>query len=342
MEQNEFMAFKGHYIPGFQSQEAVQETISHWNLNHQHFSMRTSGSTGIPKEVQLSRELLIWSSENTWNVLGLDNEHTFCCLPVERTAGFMQLIRSLHHGSEITFTEPHGNPMIDIDTSTFTFTSLTPSQCQHILHENEEKLAPFRNVIVGGAHVYDDLIADISRFNERHPEVMFWESFGMTETASHIAMKNLSKGETFFTPNPGVEISTVQGNLAIDIPELELHFETTDLAVIKDGKFKVMGRMDDVINSGGIKIHPAVLEPQIKGLLKEMHINRPLYITSKSDPELGEKAVLVMEGTPITDSDFILETLKRELPAYHAPKEIVFVDLIHITRTGKVIRKVVE
>lgn len=336
------MTFKGHFAEGFKDRDLVNETISHWNLNHQHFTLRTSGSTGLPRDIQLSRDLLEWSADHTCNHLNLTNEHFFCCLPVEKTGGFMQLIRALRFGWEITFVEPSSNPMQDVDTSEFTVVSLTPTQAQNILEDCPEKLSGFKHIILGGAHVYDSLSEAIQKYKLDYPDVVFWESYGMTETASNIAMKNLSNNENFFTPYAGVEITTVQGHLAVIIRDVDLKLETTDLAVIKGNKFKIMGRMDDVINSGGIKIHPAILEPKIKNILAGLKIFRNLYITKKDDHDLGEKAVLVLEGSPIKDTHFILEILKRELPQYKAPKEIEFADKVHFTNTGKVIRKAVE
>jgi O-succinylbenzoic acid--CoA ligase len=336
------MTFKGNYTSGFKDHEFVEETISHWSLNGKVYTLKTSGSTGMPREVQLDRKLLVWSAEQTKERLKLGSEKLFCCLPIRKTGGFMQLIRSLHFGWEIKFVNPHLNPFKDTDPDDATLISLTPSQLQNILAECPEKLSGFRNILVGGAHIYDDLLLEIEEYNTKHPSITFWETYGMTETASNIALKNLTLKEKYFTPNKGVEINSVQGHLSINILPFNLNFETTDLAVVSKGKFKVLGRIDDVINSGGVKIHPAVIEPKIKDILKGLRIDRKLYLASEKDRELGEKAVLVLEGAPITDSNFVLEILKRELPDYQAPKDIAFVDEIEETDTGKIIRRSID
>ncbi len=336
------MTFRGSYLPDFHDQAFVEEVISKWNTGAKSFTLKTSGSTGPPRDIELDRKLLVWSSEQTKKRLKLNEEHVFCCLPVQKTGGFMQVIRALYFGWDIAFAPPSLNPLQDVDPSLYTVISLTPTQLQHILEECPDKLIGFRNVILGGAHVFNDLIELIDGFNAKHPKVTIWESYGMTETASHVALKNLSTKELYFTPNDDVEITSIKGQLGIRIQPFDFYYETTDLAVITNNKFKILGRMDDVINSAGVKIHPTEIEPKIRDILAGLRIFRKLYLTKRNDHELGEKAVLVLEGEPIQDHEFILELLKRELPPYQSPKELHFVENIVYTNTGKVMRKAVD
>ncbi|MBT8327327.1 MAG: AMP-binding protein [Bacteroidia bacterium] len=332
------MAFTAKHSRNFKEIHFLEELVAQWQKGSPTFILESSGSTGAPRKIELSRELLIWSCEETKKRLKLENEKVFCCLPIQKTGGFMQVIRALHFGWEIYLTEPHQNPFETEENLDCTMTSITPYQLTKIMAESEDSLNSFRNVIIGGSHIEPDSIEAIEKFNSKNPNVTFWESYGMTETASHIALRNISEKEKLFTPNEGVTVETIHGQLGLEIVPLGLRFETTDLVVIRNNQFKILGRVDDVINSGGLKIHPAEIEPQIKDILRGLRINRRLYLGKKSNHDLGEMAVLVIEGTPIKDSEFVLEVLRRELPTYMSPKELIFVDKIRTTTNGKLIR----
>ncbi len=332
------MAFTINHSQNFKETQFLKELVSQWKNGSSSFILESSGSTGSPRKIELSRELLIWSCEETKKRLKLKDEKIFCCLPIHKTGGFMQVIRALHFGWEIYLTQPHQNPFEFIGNQDCSIISITPYQLAKILEHSSAELKSFKNVLVGGGHIEPELLQTIEKYNIQNPTVTFWETYGMTETASHIALRNLTTKEKLFTPNEGVKIETIHGQLGINIKPVGLHFETTDLVVIQHNKFKVLGRVDDVINSGGLKIHPTEIEPKIKEILQGLRINRELYVGKKNHPDLGEMAVLVLEGSPITDSGFVLEILRRELPPYMAPKEVVFVESIKRTSTGKILR----
>jgi O-succinylbenzoic acid--CoA ligase len=330
---------KFSFSDSFQQKDFVLHLAERWAAKDSHFNLTSSGSTGTPKPVQLKRTLLEWSAKQNHAFLDLKDEGILCCLPVEKTGGFMQIIRALIYDWPIHFEEPTANPLENLKPHEYSFTSFTPMQLQHVFETDAHQLKTFKNILIGGAAVSDHLEKSIHNFNTHFPTVIFWETYGMTETASHVGLRNISKNEPFFTPLNGVEISSANDCLFIAIPEVDLQFQTNDLVEITNDKFAILGRSDNAINSGGVKILPEVIEPKIKEVLLSLRIDRPLYLTKKTDTSLGEKAVLILEGVPITDTTFILEILKRELPAYHAPKEILFVDEIDYTDTGKVIRK---
>ena len=134
------------------------------------------------------------------------------------------------------------------------------------------------------------------------------------------------------------EVHNNDGCAEIHLPALDLHWKTTDRILMTSEGFQILGRTDFAINSGGVKIFPEDIEPKIADILESLRIYRSFYITSKTDDKLGQKVVLVLEGVRIQDTAFILEILKRELPPYHHPKEILFVQNIERTKTGKLIR----
>lgn len=334
--------FSASYSPSFIDKDFVETTIQKWNNGEQEFILTTSGSTGTPKKIQLSRALLIWSVEATFSALNLQNQEeqlsVLCCLPIQKAGGFMQLIRALHFGWHIHFVPPSTNPneYLSDYPSFFDLSSFTPTQLLHVLQTGGALLSPQKAILIGGAAISSTLEAEIKIFS-KETVTPFWETYGMTETASHIALRQIGK-DHYFKPQPGVEISTEGEQLCIAIPALDFSIQTNDIVKLHPNGFEIIGRSDDAINSGGIKIHPAILEPTIKQVLLSAGITRNFYVSKKADDQLGEKAILVLEGTPIKDSEHVLEIIKRAVPAYHNPKEIIYVDRVDYTDTGKLIR----
>ena len=234
---------------------------------------------------------------------------------------------------------PSSNPTTELADyeSFFDLSSFTPTQLSQVLISDDALLSAQTAILIGGSALSPALEAEIITFSDE-TITPFWETYGMTETASHIALKRIGT-DSYFKPQPGVEVSTNEhSQLCIAIPELNFNIITNDIARLHSDGFEIIGRADDVINSGGIKIHPAIIEPKIKKILKDSGIERLFYITKKEDAKLGEKAVLVIEGPPLKEANSLLKVLKHELPKYHHPKLITFLDKIEYTDTGKLKR----
>lgn len=337
-------SFKATYSEDYKDTPFVEAIISQWKDGKKSFQLKSSGSTGTPKETCLSRELLVWSAKSTKAALDLniiDSEETvLCCLPVQKTGGFMQLIRSLHFGWHIHFVNPTVRPFENLNEIFFIDqVSLSPQQLSATLEHDYDRLSEVIGILVGGAPISSELYHEIVNFQKATGSAV-WETYGMTETASNIAMRRVGH-QANFIPHPDVSVSLDEGQLTLEILPLKLHIKTNDLATLHPNGIEILGRVDDVINSGGVKIHPALVEPRIKEILLSASIERPFYLGKKSNTELGEHAVLVVQGASIKDSSHLLEILKRELPAYHNPKEIIFVAKVAYTDTGKVVRDVV-
>lgn len=334
--------FDVSYASSFKERSFVESIIDQWQRDAQIFTLNTSGSTGKPKRIELNRALLLWSAEATFEALNLQKHigqlSVLCCLPVQKTGGFMQLIRALHFGWHIHFVPPSTNPneYLSDYPSFFDLTSFTPTQLLQVLESDEALLSPQTAILIGGAAISPTLEAELKLFS-KETLTPFWETYGMTETASHIALREIGK-DNYFKPQPGVEISLKDEQLCISIPALDFKIQTNDIAKMHTDGFEILGRSDDAINSGGIKVHPSILEPTIEQILLAAGITRNFYVTKKADDQLGEKVILVIEGTPMKESEHLLEIIKREVPTYHNPKEMHYVDHIQYTDTGKVIR----
>lgn len=327
-----------HYHEAYPFKDLTEEIIKKWKNGVQEFTLYSSGTTGTSKPITLKRDMLKWSVNNTVRTFGLQDENCFCCLPLDKTGGFMMLIRALDQNWNIHLETPSTSPLDDLPTDHhYTLCSLSPQQCTHALENTPQQLATFSTILIGGASISPELESKLLEFSSEN-NTRFFISYGMTETASHIAYR--IPGQDHYQSLKGVVLSEKIGCLNISIPELDLDIQTNDRVELLNDGFRVLGRADHVINSGGIKIFPEETEPLIKEVLTGMGINRNFFITSEEDELLGQRCILVVQGPPITNDAFILEVLKRELPKYHAPKRMVFQNTFHYTTTGKLIRSI--
>jgi O-succinylbenzoic acid--CoA ligase len=325
--------FSAYYSNDFDDKLFVKEIIKKWNQGDNEFKIYTSGTTGKPKEITLTRKVLKWSAISTQNKLNLPRHKIMCCLSVQRTGGFMQLIRALIWQCEIQFFKPSNNPLGTIQQHDFTTISLTPAQFKSSLIKSPKQLNKFKHILIGGAPL-NNSSSLTSKLD--HPQI--WLTYGMTETASHIAMQNLSNNETVLYPLPGVKISQNK-TLQIHIPELDIQLQTNDIGEFREDGFVILGRSDNVINSGGIKIHPHQIEVVIESVFQMMNLKKQFYVSKENHPEYGEVPILIMEGKPDFNQKPFIKALTPLLPKYHAPKKIYFTPKILKTDTGKVIRE---
>ena len=209
---------------------------------------------------------------------------------------------------------------------------MVPMQVWNTLQvpEERERLMQIRHLIIGGGAIDDALAAELKTF----PNAV-WSTYGMTETLSHIALRRLSGPEAsdWYTPFDSVHLSlSDEGCLIIDAPEVcPEPLVTNDIAELRpDGRFRILGRKDNVICSGGIKIQAEEIERQLRP-----HLRAPYIITKRPDPKFGEMVVLLTEGS-IDDARQVCE---RILPKYHQPRAYVHVEHIPLTETGKPARK---
>lgn len=304
-------------------EKPVGDFLLDWFDGKTYIEMKTSGSTGSPKTIRVEKQAMVNSAIATGDFFGLNpGNKALQCLPVKYVAGKMMLIRSIILGLDLDYVAPSSHPMENLEES-YDFAAMVPMQAQNSLKE----LINVKKLIVGGARISKDLEKDLMKLPTE-----VYETYGMTETITHIAAKKV--GEKVFTVLPHVTISYDDRNcLVIHAPHIiaEETVVTNDLVeLVNENQFLFLGRIDNIINSGGVKIMPEQVEKKLDG-----KIDRRFFIASKEDIELGEKVVLVVEGTTFDIDKAIFEYLDK----YERPKEIVFVTNFKETENGKVLRK---
>lgn len=304
-------------------EKPVGDFLLDWFDNKSYIEMQTSGSTGAPKIVKVDKQAMVNSALATGDFFDLHpGNRALQCLPVKYVAGKMMLIRSIILGLDLDYVAPSSHPMKGL-VEKYDFVAMVPMQSQNSLKE----LQNVKKLIVGGARISAALEKELMKL-----PTQVYETYGMTETITHIAAKRV--GEKVFTVLPNVIISYDNRKcLVIYAPNIIANEKviTNDLVeIINENQFKFLGRIDNVINSGGIKIIPEQVEQKLEG-----KIDRRFFITSKEDLELGEKAVLVIEGDDIEIDTTIFDVLDK----YEHPREIIFVPKFKETENGKFLRE---
>jgi o-succinylbenzoate---CoA ligase len=303
-------------------EKPVGDFLLDWFDGKSYIEMHTSGSTGIPKIIRVDKQAMVNSALATGDFFELHaGNKALHCLPVKYVAGKMMLVRAMILGLDLEFVAPSSHPLRNVEGN-FDFAAMVPLQTQNSISE----LHRIKKLIVGGAKINSALENQLKKL----PTQVF-ETYGMTETISHIAAKSV--GEKAFTVLPNVTISYDDQNcLDIHAPRISDDvIETNDVVeLVNENQFVFLGRIDNVINSGGIKLLPEQIEEKLADKIEQRY-----FISSKEDKELGEKIILVIEGTSFDVATSIFD----ELDKYEKPKEILFVPKFKETGNGKIIRK---
>ena len=279
---------------------------------------------------------MLASARITNDFLGLhEGDTALLCMSLDYIAGKMMVVRSMERGLKLLTVEPSGHPLNHcqsaIDDCKIDFAAMVPMQVYNTLQvpEERERLMGIRHLIIGGGAIDDALGAELKNF----PNAV-WSTYGMTETLSHIALRRLSGPEAsdWYTPFPSVEVSlSDEGCLVIDAPEVCPEcLVTNDIAEISTQGFRILGRKDNVICSGGIKIQIEEVERHLRPFLRA-----PYLISKRPDPKFGEVAVLLTEDSV----DEARQVCERVLPKYHLPRHYLHVDHLPLTETGKPARQ---
>ena len=323
----------------------LEEFLDEWNNDSERVLVHTSGSTGAPKPLWVEKRRMEASARITCDFLGLkEGDTALLCMPLDYIAGKMMVVRSLVRKLKLMVVEPTGHPLAAHQLPRgLTFAAMVPMQVYNSLQvpKERERLRQIRHLIIGGGAIDDALACELKDF----PNYV-WSTYGMTETLSHIALRRLNGAEAseWYTPFDNVRISQSEdGCLVIDAPEVcAERLVTNDIVEISQGRFRVVGRKDNVICSGGIKIQAEEVERALKP-----HLHVPFMITKRKDSKFGEIVVMMVEdggeGREERGERTRLQRLCREhLPKYWQPRDFVFVERIPMTETGKIARRQAE
>ena len=302
----------------------VNQFISDWYSPKDEMMLQTSGSTGKPKSISVSKGWMKNSAQLTGKTFGLkEGDTALLCMPMKYVAGKMMVVRALKLGLDLKVVEPFSKPLKNIDEP-IDFAAMVPMQLEKSLDQIEK----MKTLLVGGGKVNPKLVEKIQGISTQVNE-----TYGMTETLTHVAIKPLNgpnKSDVFQALH-GIQFETDDRScLVIFAPMINPNpIVTNDLVeLVDETSFRWLGRIDNVINSGGIKIIPELVEAK----LTEVVSSRRYFIAGLPDESLGEKVVLVIEGDEIEISLDVLEKYER-------PKEIYFISKFVEIESGKVIQK---
>lgn len=301
--------------------------IEEWLNDNSYVLVYTSGSTGIPKEIRLEKKFMKNSAVATNTYFNLDkNTKALLCMSPEYIAGKMMIVRAMIGGWDLHYTEASRNPLSGPEI--FDFTAMVPFQVYHSIDDLEK----VKKTIIGGGAVSPDLEKKLQNI-----KTDAFATYGMTETISHIAIRKINGEDKSanYKALPNVLFDqTAENCLIIHAPKISAEPVVTNdvVELISSSEFRFLGRLDNVINSGGIKIHPEELEQKLN-----VNIVEEFFVASEKDEALGEKLVLIIQSENHDPEKYrdVLEALH----AYEKPKKIYFVPKFEYTETGKIKRK---
>ena len=328
----------------------LEDFLSEWNNDSDRVLVHTSGSTGKPKPMMVEKKRMLNSARITCDFLGLKpGDSALLCMSLDYIAGKMVVVRSIERHLHLISVSPSGHPLKDVNEE-ITFAAMVPMQVYNTLQvpEERERLSRIRHLIIGGGAIDAALEQELQSLPG---DIAIWSTYGMTETLSHIALRRINGDEAseWYQPFDSVHISqTEEGCLVIDAPQVCAEtLVTNDIVEIEPYiynkveklRFRIKGRKDNVICSGGIKIQIEEVETLLKP-----HLEKPFMLAKKKDGKFGEIAVLLTEDEDIKKveatvrrflSDESEKSSDHKKYKYWIPKEFRYVEHLPLTETGK-------
>ncbi len=318
--------------------KALMYFVIDWLSGSDEIMAQTSGSTGRPKKIRLQKKFMKASARMTLDFFSLKpGDKALLCLPIRYIAAKMMMVRAFTGKLDLYCIEPKLYPY-STWTPKLDFAAMTPAQTEKLLETKEGTafLNRIKKLLLGGSSL-SPLLEEKLQFLETD----VWHSYGMTETMSHVALRKVNGTDKTngFSALPGVSLSqNSEGCLRITAPHLGIdNMETHDVVELSgDGSFRVFGRTDNVINSGGVKLFPEQIEQKLA-----KWISVPFYLVAQPDNLLGERLLLQIESEPWPESriEKLRQQMKLHLEKFEVPKEIVFVIAFRRTDSGKVVRE---
>jgi len=313
--------------------------LQDWFSLSKSISVTTSGSTGSPKKISLQKRHMIASAKATIAFFNLKRDDSaWLCLPVKYIAGKMMIVRAIVGKMNLLYSEPSSVPGLPLGQKV-SFVAMVPNQVFGLLNSQGgiQQMSYIKNLLIGGSGISDELERNLLLI----PDINAWHTYGMTETITHIALRRISQDNKpgRFHPLPGIQIRTnPDDQLTINAPALGVtDLVTNDIARIHgDGSFVLIGRADNVVISGGVKLFPEVIEGKISNCISNCY-----FVGGVPDHKLGEKLILFIESNPDDKNsiDLLKKEIKQELQKFEMPKEIIHLMKFIRTKTGKIVRK---
>lgn len=305
----------------------LRDFLAEWRGDGDTVEVQTSGSTGSPQRMMVRKDRMRASARMTCDFLGLrSGDSALLCMNLRYIGAKMMVVRSLERDLRLICVPPSSHPLAALDEK-IDLAAMVPLQVYAALQvpEEAERLRAVRHLLIGGGAIDAALETQLRDF----PHAV-WSTYGMTETLSHVALRRVSGPEAMdsYTPLPGVTVGRAEnGCLTIEAPALcDGKLFTNDLVDLQpDGRFRILGRADNTIVSGGVKVQAEELERLLRPFLPN-----PFMVTWITDPRLGQSVVLLSE-----DSSPESLCQKAELPPYWKPRHWLHVDKISLTETGK-------
>ena len=318
-------------------QQSFWNFIKTWLDDNDYVEVKTSGSTGTPKIIRLDKKRMIASAKATGDFFGLKpNDKALLCLPCDYIAGKMMVVRAMILGLNLYSVEPSGNPLNNnlIKNLHFQFGAMIPLQVLNSIKYHQSRFEQIEKMIIGGGVVDSSLLNKLQSVQNQ-----CFATYGMTETITHIAVKTLNgtnKTNLYQALKNVVFLHDKRDCLVINVPYLsDNQIITNDIVKLYSrSSFEWLGRFDNVINTGGIKVNPEQIEQKI-----ERFIHTDFFIASKSDEKLGSRVILLIEDEDKVDTDSLKQQFKTVLSKFEMPKEIYVLSQFERTETGKIQRK---
>jgi len=335
--------------PTTPNEEQALRFCHDWLSGTSVFTLHTSGSTGAPKPVRLTRRQMAASARLTGETFGLQaGDAALCCLNVAYVAGVMMLVRAMELPLDLTVVKPAANPLAGLpETARFDFCAFVPLQLHTILEKTPERLPMIdgaKAILLGGAAVLGSLEEKLQVV-----QAPVFSTYGMTETVSHIAIRRLNgpaRTETYRLLR-GVEAGTDSRDcLWVRGPMTDFALvQTNDVVEFTDSQtFRWLGRFDSIVNSGGVKIVPEQVETALEPVLRQAGFNGRFFVCGLPDERLGQRLTAVLEGPPFSPEQFdpVRRSAGEKLTRFELPKHWEFLASFPETPTGKVDRKRIQ
>ena len=309
--------------------DEVNNFVEEWRSNSLFITTETSGSTGTPKSLEHTKKHMSASALKTIEALNLKNGCTnLLCLSPRTIGGKMMIVRTIILKSRLIVVDISSSPLKDI-TEKIDFAAMVPLQVQNSLESERDSLSKVGTLIIGGGVMDDAILKNASLL-----PIKAYQTFGMTETISHIALKRIQTENSLYIAVRGVTFEQDGEQLLINAPHLGIEgLKTNDtIELINDTSFNWLGRTDFVVNSGGIKLQPELIEIKLSSIIKS-----PFFVSGMADQKLGEKLILCIESHS-PSLEITKSTLISILSKYEIPKEIYYFDQFVRTDSDKINR----